>query len=605
MPDDLFLQILNMSFTGGIVILFVLAVRLPLKKAPKIYSYVLWSVVLFRLICPFSFESVLSLLPTKAAPISQGIVYMAQPEINTGISPLNNFVNAALPPATPYASANPLQIWVFIGCLIWCAGMALLFAYSMITLLKLKKRLRNSVHCKDNIYVSGGIDAAFVMGIFQPKIYLPLMLSEQEKEYILLHEQTHISRFDHVLKIISFLVLCVHWFNPLVWLAFFLSAKDMEMSCDEAVIKKLGNDVKKDYSSSLLTLAAGRRIIGGTPLTFSEGDTKGRIKNVLNYKKPSLWALVLAMVVVIVMGIGLLANPVTPREPVDLSDIEQMNIGAEMPSMLYADKQIAIMQGTFGLLVYTMDDSTIRDRISDNELRILGIFDGLNAQVSFKGDKVYMKNFNPATGEVQGFTRVYDVNSRRIRNFSGQPKQLFVRKFPERQRYQEYRTKFADFNTKLIGHDIVDLSDSFLYLRADTDWSMKSLELVRRSYTDGTGRSYRIFGVAGEVPIPVPPSSPQYSQVVTEEDLAQTEEIARDYFANQAPYYEGVVSIRVVPNEFEFYQNTGVEGEYTIGNIIIYKVLTERDQKDGNPERFISIARKTKSSAWEIINQGY
>ncbi|MEG1783231.1 MAG: M56 family metallopeptidase, partial [Oscillospiraceae bacterium] len=150
-----------------------------------------------------------------------------------------------------------------------------------------------------NIYTSPSITSPFVMGLFSPKIYLPASLTARERDYILLHEQTHIKRLDHAVKLFCFFVLCVHWFNPLVWVAFFLSGRDMELSCD----------VKKDYSTSLLTLATGRRIVGGTPLAFGEGDTKSRIKNVLNYKKPAFWVIVVSVIAVVAIGVGLMANP--------------------------------------------------------------------------------------------------------------------------------------------------------------------------------------------------------------------------------------------------------------------------------------------------------
>lgn len=309
MLDKMFLQVLNMSFTASIVILFVLVARLLLKNAPKSFSYALWSVVLFRLICPYSFESIFSLLPTKVTPISKNIVYMTVPKIDTGISAINNAVNTSLPAATPYASVNPLQIWVFLGRTVWILGIAILLLYSIVSLLRLHKQLRNAVHEKDNIYLAEGLETPFVMGLFRPKIYLPTTLSREEKGYILFHEQTHIKRFDHMVKILSFFVLCMHWFNPLVWLAFFLSNRDMEMSCDEAVIKEMGNDMKKEYSSSLLSLATGKRIVGGIPLAFGEGDTKGRIKNVLNYKKPAFWVATVLVIAVIGVSVGLMTNP--------------------------------------------------------------------------------------------------------------------------------------------------------------------------------------------------------------------------------------------------------------------------------------------------------
>ncbi|AGA68952.1 antirepressor regulating drug resistance protein [Desulfitobacterium dichloroeliminans LMG P-21439] len=309
MLDNLFLQILNMSFTASIVILFVLVAKLPLKKAPKIFSYALWSVVLFRLVFPFSFESLLSLLPSNPTPISHKILYAQTPQIKTGIAGIDNAVNSSLPAPSLGASVNPMQIWTFIGEFVWLAGIAVLLLYSVVSLLRLQNRLKNAVHEKENVYLAEHLNTPFVLGIIRPKIYLPKALSLDEKQYILLHEQIHIRRFDHVIRMLSFLVLCVHWFNPLVWVAFILSGKDMEMSCDEAVIRRLGNDVKKDYSSSLLALATGRHIISGIPLAFGEGDTKSRIKNVLNYRKPTFWVIAIAVFIVVALYVGLMTNP--------------------------------------------------------------------------------------------------------------------------------------------------------------------------------------------------------------------------------------------------------------------------------------------------------
>ncbi len=327
MLEKIFLQILNMSFTASYVIIFVLVARLLLKKSPKILSYALWAVVLFRLIFPFSFESVFSLLPVKTNPIPQDIIYAAIPTIDTGISAINQAVNSSLPAATPAASVNPLQIWIFIGTTVWLLGIAVLLIYSIISLIKLQKRLKNAVHEKDNIYLAKHLNTPFVIGIIRPKIYLPTALTNEEKRYILLHEKLHIRRYDHVVKILSFFALCLHWFNPLVWIAFFISGKDMEMSCDEAVIKKLGSDVKKDYSNSLLTLTTGRSIIGGTPLAFGEGDTRGRIKNVLNYKRPTFWVAAAGMILAVVTVVGLLVNPI---QGVRLPDADDMNFSIEM-----------------------------------------------------------------------------------------------------------------------------------------------------------------------------------------------------------------------------------------------------------------------------------
>jgi len=309
--DAIFLQVLNMSFTASFVILFVLIARLLLKRAPKAFSYSLWGVVLFRLICPFSFESILSLLPVNAKPIPEAIVYAATPEVDTGLSALNRAVNSVLPAATPHASANPMQITVFLGRTLWLLGIAILLCYSVVSLFRLKKRLKGAVHESGNIFLSDTLGTPFVLGFMAPKIYLPSLLKEDEKQHILLHEQTHIHRQDHIIKILSFFVLCLHWFNPLVWAAFFLSGKDMEMACDEAVIKRLGSGIKKNYSASLLALATRRHAVCGVPLAFGEGSAKSRIKNILRYKKPVVWVLLVLAAVVLMLSFGLFLNPLS------------------------------------------------------------------------------------------------------------------------------------------------------------------------------------------------------------------------------------------------------------------------------------------------------
>lgn len=309
MLEKLFLQVLNMSYIGGIVILFVLAARFLLKKAPKIFSYSLWAVALFRLLFPLSFESMLSLIPVNPEPISNDILYAHAPQVNTGISGVDYLANSSLPTGTIHGSINPMQIWANVGAILWVVGISVLLIYSLASLFSLKRKLKNAVYDKDNIYLLSGIDTPFVLGIIRPRIYLPISLSKSEKDYILLHEQTHIRRFDHVFRIIGYLTLCIHWFNPLVWIAFFISGKDMEMSCDETVIRKLGDGVKKEYSSSLLSLATARRTLRATPLAFGEGDTKGRIRNVMNYKKPVFWVIIIAVIGIATLSFGLLSNP--------------------------------------------------------------------------------------------------------------------------------------------------------------------------------------------------------------------------------------------------------------------------------------------------------
>ena len=307
--DKLFLEILNMSITSSYVILFIIGIRFLLRKVPKIYSYLLWSVVLLRLTIPFSFQSIFSLVRINTKVIPEDIMYTQVPQINSGITVIDRVVNNSLPAPAIIASVNPMQIWIGLGQTIWILGLIGLAMYSIVTTIKLSKKLKSAVRISDNIYENSIIRTPFVFGLVNPKIYLPRDLSEIEREYIIKHEQTHIERYDHITKFIAFIVLSIHWFNPLVWLSFFLMTEDMELSCDEKVIKELGNGIKKDYSNSLLSLSTGRRIIGGSPIAFSENSTKGRIKNVLNYKKPEFWVTIVAIIVIVAVSIGLLSNP--------------------------------------------------------------------------------------------------------------------------------------------------------------------------------------------------------------------------------------------------------------------------------------------------------
>ena len=314
--------VFNMSVTASVAILFVLLARLLLKRAPKIFSYALWAVVLFRLLCPVSITTGFSLLGLFDAPVTettthttaveyipQDVVHTPAPEVKLPVPGVNQSVNEALPQGDEQTAADPLEAPVALATLVWLAGIGVLAAYSVVSLLRLRHRLVGAVPLRSNIYLADYIESPFVMGIFRPEIYLPSSLSEQEQAYIILHEQHHIRRLDHVIKGVAFLALCIHWFNPLVWVAFILSSKDMEMSCDEAVVKKLGEEIRADYSASLLSLATGRRIIAGTPLAFVEGDTKSRIKNLLNWKKPKVWITVLAAVVCVAVVAACAANP--------------------------------------------------------------------------------------------------------------------------------------------------------------------------------------------------------------------------------------------------------------------------------------------------------
>lgn len=329
--DKLFLTILNMSLTGAFVIAAICLARLSLKKAPKIISYCLWAVAGFRLVFPFSIESAFSLIPFKAQTIPSDIAMQSIPRIDSGIPFVNNAVSRILPAATPTARVNPLQIWTTIGALVWFIGVAVMLIYSVVSFIILKRKMREAAHIEANIYEAGNIKSPFVLGVFKPEIYLPIGLSGQEKSYILLHEQTHIRRHDHIVKFAAYFILCLHWFNPLVWVAFLLMGVDMELSCDERVLKEIGSEIKKDYSLLLLSLATERRIIGGSPLAFGEGGVKGRIINVLNFKKPSRVIIVAAVMLAAVLSVGFAVNRATDRSILDSIIPMSMNNAVQEP----------------------------------------------------------------------------------------------------------------------------------------------------------------------------------------------------------------------------------------------------------------------------------
>ena len=310
---DFLPELLRINLVTSIVILIILGARLVLKRAPKVFSYALWAIVLIRLLIPVSIQSPISVVPNTPAA-SGAVINSALPEIEfETLSDLEqNYYesqNTSSDDVQVYVSRTMEPI-VYLS-LAWLVGVAVMVLYSGISYLKIRRMVRIAVPLRENIWIADDIKSPFVISFIKPKIYLPNNLGEQEQEYIILHEQHHIRRFDHVIKALAFLALTIHWFNPLVWIAFVLACKDMEMSCDEAVIRKLGSDVRADYSASLLTLATGHRIIAGTPLAFGEGDTKGRIKNLAKWKKPAIWVLVLTIIICLILGLCLLTDRVS------------------------------------------------------------------------------------------------------------------------------------------------------------------------------------------------------------------------------------------------------------------------------------------------------
>ena len=309
--NELFLKIINMSISASWLVLAVLILRFVLKKAPKWINVLLWGIVAIRLICPFSFESTLSLIPSaETIPLNIGMDTI--PTINSGISAINNAVNPIISQSnTPMAGAsvNLLQITIGIYEYIWIFGMIALALYTAISYWRLRRKVDTAVRYKDNIFQSENVSFPFVLGIIKPRIYLPFKMNGQYLEHVVAHEQAHICRKDHWWKPLGFLLLMIHWFNPLMWLAYVLLCRDIELACDEKVIKELGNEQRGDYTQALVACSINRRMIAACPLAFGEVSVKERVKSVMNYKKPAFWVIIISVIVCVGVAVCFLTNP--------------------------------------------------------------------------------------------------------------------------------------------------------------------------------------------------------------------------------------------------------------------------------------------------------
>ena len=312
--QNLFKQVLDLSITASYVAIVVMIIRIFLRKSPKIFSFILWGVVLFRLVSPISFISEFSIFnlfnksPGDFQNISSVEGASAISQIISSSMNYNN-ENSISNSSVVAVDLNLLENIFNISTIIWIIGIQVLLVIGIVSYIKLLAKVKTATLIEKNIYESDRIDTAFVCGFIRPKIYIPTSLNKKERQYIIEHEKIHIKRFDYITKLISYLLLTIHWFNPIMWISFILMSKDMEMSCDEKVIKKLGDNIKVDYSNSLLSLATDKKVSFASPIAFGENSTKSRIKNVLNYKKPKFWAIVSVFMLVVGMSIFLISNP--------------------------------------------------------------------------------------------------------------------------------------------------------------------------------------------------------------------------------------------------------------------------------------------------------
>lgn len=323
--NEVFLKVVNMSISASWLVLAVLALRFLLKKAPKWVNVLLWGIVAVRLVLPFSIESALSLIPS-AETVPLNIESAPAPTISSGVYFLNSTVNPVLSESLapgPTDSANPLETWVSLISILWIVGIAVMLFYTAISYLSLRAKIGTAVLYEDNIFRSENVSSPFVLGLVKPKIYLPFNMDRRELEYVVAHEKAHIRRKDHWWKPLGFMLLTIHWLNPLMWLAYILLCRDIELACDEKVIKELGSEQRADYTQTLVSGSVRRRSIAACPLAFGEVGVKERVKSVMNYKKPGFRIVLAALVTCIVLTVCFLTNP--PGEEPDLSFLNYKN----------------------------------------------------------------------------------------------------------------------------------------------------------------------------------------------------------------------------------------------------------------------------------------
>lgn len=389
--DDVFLKLVNLSISASWLILAVLVLRVVLKKAPKWVMPLLWGVVALRLVCLFSIESALSLIPSAETIPSEIVTETREPVLYEQAT-LDIVTNPTLPSAAEVpvgVSRQQAQVDFNIYSVLWLAGMAALLVHALVSAGKLKRKLATAILLRDNIYESEFVDSPFVFGVVKPNIYLPMHMDEGTAAYVIAHERAHLARRDHWWKVLGYLVLALHWFNPLVWVAYILFCRDIELACDEKVVKGLDGAARADYSQALLSCAAPKRAVAACPLAFGEGNIKTRVKSALHYKKPAFWVAAAAVLAVVIVAVCFLTNPRSERgnlvwaqklNAADVASIE-LYVPAEGEARQYkkldteemaqAVELINSSRGTYiekpetvyaGLLVWfllTMDDGTV------------------------------------------------------------------------------------------------------------------------------------------------------------------------------------------------------------------------------------------------------
>ena len=328
-----FLKLLNLSISASWLVLAVLVLRLVSKRSPKWMNVLLWGIVALRLVLPFSVESALSLIPS-AETVSPAVVqFDPAPTITSGVNIIDNAVNPSLSEhfaAVPTASVNPLYVWTEIAGWVWLIGLGAMLLYALVSYLRLRRRVSVSLCVRENIYLCDAISSPFILGVVKPHIYLPSTLDEVQRQNVLSHERAHLTRRDHWWKPLGFALLAVYWFNPVLWLAYTLLCRDIELACDERVVRTMDESAVKTYSTVLLACSIPRKAVITCPLAFGEIGVKERVRNALHYKKPAFWVVAASVAVCIVVAVCFLTNPPTDTDAAGL-------VGFHREQVTYAD----------------------------------------------------------------------------------------------------------------------------------------------------------------------------------------------------------------------------------------------------------------------------
>lgn len=497
---DFFLNSVNLSITAGWIVLGILVFRPIFKRAPKWINCALWLLVGIRLVFPFSIESALSLIPS-AETLPPSMVESPSFDINTGFNmidaPVNDYLGDHYFEGVTVPANNAFNITKLFA-IVWIVGVIAMLFYTAVSYLRLRNRMRTATVLQKNIRQSEFVSSPFVLGIIKPTIYLPYNMDETDMEHVIAHETAHIERRDHLIKPIGFLILAFYWFNPLLWLAYVLLCRDIELACDEKVIKKLNQDERKAYSNALLTCSIKRRSISACPLAFGEVSVKERVKSVLSYKKPAFWIILVALIASAVLCVCFLTNPKAheiKNKRLDLSDSNELLLGSEVGLMKYADGDTVIFSSTGGIYIYDTESKKTVDRIPYETMHNFG-FEFTTSAVSPDGKYIYLGKedfLNPIfytykyDTEKRTFSEIEPISTNEVEHFK-------ITELPSPSDSQYYGEFAGVDSSGWNSGNCVDFGDSFVYIRLPNGGkNMGDIEIIFCEKESGNSTAYYPF----------------------------------------------------------------------------------------------------------------